>query len=33
VAGEGQPSRKLRYMFWIVIAVSAGAILASLAIK
>jgi heat shock protein HtpX len=32
-AGEGQPSRKLRYMFWIVIALSAGAILASLAIK
>jgi len=33
VAGERPPSRKLRYMFWIVIALSAGAIIASLAIK
>jgi heat shock protein HtpX len=33
VAGERQASRTLRYMFWIVIALSAGAILASLAIK
>jgi hypothetical protein len=33
VPGERQPSRTLRYMFWIVIALSAGAIIASLAIK
>jgi hypothetical protein len=33
IPGERPPSRKLRYLFWLVIALSAGAIIASFAIR
>jgi hypothetical protein len=33
IAGERQPSKKLHYLFWLVIALSAGAVIASLTMK
>jgi hypothetical protein len=33
IASERQPSKKLHYLFWLVIALSAGAIIAALAIR